>query len=566
LCTDAPCAGTADIAPVFGLSKDSIVGDIKSGNIAGAASQGWSVAKHVAGDVMPYLWCDNALNDDHIQDYYDRRPQDKTVGDGGNAEEACAPTGGDPHFFTFDLFNYTFNGIGDYYHVYHPDFKILIRMQPFNNGSVITRWGLDINEESSATLNRSVSAVVYSLEVSIDEQWNMLAVHMNGKLMLFSADMYNVKMSVGDISIQYSPFHIVIRCAFGVFAEIWMRNLNNNELLFLEFTVDVAATHRNLVSGLVGNYDENDANDLQARDGSILPDTSRMEEIHYDFGLTWLLTEADNNIFHSPFVSTVHPLNYTPLFGFDNVDPALLEVAAARCGDEFSCIFDVVATEVLDIANTTLEFVNFTKTATENIKLLYNITEVVTPAPTLMGCSLAERMNVYVLVDTNCNVTSTECFEQQAFISDLMQRIRSTDQSGDAQQLFGYIEYGNGANHVFSLHDYVDSNFDFMALASEVANIEDCNDLEGDINNPYYGLQVAASELQSIDNNHTNVVLIVSGCAPTSESLHLCSMKTFFDERDIKMFVINLDNADSYQCLVDDIDNDLINIDEYRPS
>ena len=37
--------------------------------------------------------------------------------------------------------------------------------------------------------------------------------------------------------------------------------------------------------GLLGNYDDDDTNDLQTPTGDVLPDDSTLETIHNDFGL-----------------------------------------------------------------------------------------------------------------------------------------------------------------------------------------------------------------------------------------------------------------------------------------
>ena len=87
-----------------------------------------------------------------------------------------------------------------------------------------------------------------------------------------------------------------------------------------------------------------------------------MKEIHYDFGMSWLLMENDLNIFNNQSV-VVDPFSFVPLFGFDDVDvnSTLFQMANEQCEGEFSCIYDVIVTEVIEIANVTLEFVEFVK-------------------------------------------------------------------------------------------------------------------------------------------------------------------------------------------------------------
>eukprot|EP01083_Nonionella_stella_P031009 84972_1 len=540
LCTEPPCAGTVDLSPV---------------------SQG--VVKHFIVDVFPYILCRLSGN---IDDYYARRPFDPTRnnnnGNQGRAAEACAPAGGDPHFVTFDLFNYTFNGIGDYYYLYHDNFKILVRMESFNNGSVMTKFGLYV-ESTSTTFNRSATAIVNKLEVSIDDegQWQRLNVYMNGEIMLFTEDMHGMDIYIGDVAVNYNNTHnVIIRTHFGIFIEVWLRVVDDS-LHFIEFTVDIDAGYKEQVTGLIGNYDDNDANDLQCRNGTILGDESTLQDIHYIFGLSWLLNEHDHNIFHNAFTSMMNPFDYKPLFGFADVDTQLLELAQETCGEVFECIFDVVATETVQIANTTLGFIDFVEKSVETIRTMYNVTEITiqtTPTPTFAGCDTSEPMNVYVLVDTNCNMTETECMEQDTFISSILQKVTT---ESDVDQLFGYIEYGNGAHELLSLYEYQSANESVTSWIDEATR---CN-ADGWVNDPYYALQLASNGFTAVDNDYNNIILIISGCAPNVDQEHTCSSKQDFDDENTAIFVVNYRNSDSYSCLmdIDDVDQRMINVHDY---
>eukprot|EP01083_Nonionella_stella_P269928 913637_1 len=542
LCREHPCAGRPDLSPLSnGIVKNFIV------------------------DVYPYVLCRVGGDLDRYFDRMDRRGGsggssggDQEGGDDGEggAPEACAPAGGDPHFVTFDLFNYTFNGIGDYYYLYHTDFKILVRMQSFNNGSVITKLGLQIGAASS-TFNRSTTATVSTLEVSLHDVDKQLNVYMNGEVMLFTTDMHDISIRIGDISLHYMPSQVIIRTHFGIFIQIWLRAVDV-QLQFLDFTVDIESHFKQQVTGLIGNYDDDDSNDLQCRNGTVLLDTSTLEDIHYQFGLSWLLNDEDHNIFHNAFITTIDPINYKPLFGFDDVDDDLLRIAHEACGDVFECIYDVVATEVVQMANTTLEWVAFAEVAAETIKTRYNITERVTPTPTFAGCDVSESMNLYFLVDVNCQITQTQCIEQQRFISTLWEKILSTENGNE--QLFGYIEYGNGANELFSLNDYQNANESMVSILKEMGT---CNSLEGMVNHPYYALQLAMNGFTRVNNSYNNVILMVSGCAPNLDEAHTCTLKPTFDDGNIGIFVINYRNNDSYSCLVSDMDHHMINMNSY---
>eukprot|EP01084_Bolivina_argentea_P002759 5113_1 len=424
----------------------------------------------------------------------------------------------------------------------------------------MTKLGLEIDSHSSSlTFNRSNNAVINTLEVSINRDSKILNVYMNDEIMLFTSNVYGVNINIGDISINYNELNVIIRCQFGLFIQIWLRNIDA-KLQFIEYTVDVDAKYQNEVTGLVGNYDTDDSNDLQARNGTILTYMSTMEQIHYNFGLSWLLNNNDNNIFHDEFISEIDPFEYKPLFGFDDIDDALFQIATEKCGNEFECLYDVVATQVVAIANTTLKFVEFTHEVEETMKIIYNITEIITPSPTLEGCIVAESMNLYLLVNTNCNLINSQCIDQQVFISTLLEKIKSNDKN--IEQLFGYIEYGNGANQIFSVRDEL--NNDFPSILQTIRQMKDCHNLNGAINHPYFAIQTAINDFKNISNNHNNIILMISACAPNLETTHSCSLKETFDDENIKLFVINNNNDDSYQCLVKDINNQIVNINDYN--
>eukprot|EP01084_Bolivina_argentea_P231358 390188_1 len=587
LCTTGTCAGSPQLAPLFGVSRWNAINDIITGNFVGAANQGWKYIQYYFADELPKQWCKAAdwelplpdlipdflateirnaipfnLGNDvipwtGIEDYHDRRPPNK--GGAGSAPEACGLTGGDPHLCTLDLYCYTLNCIGDYYYLYHENFKILVRMEQFNNGSIITQFGLDIDVNSTSTFNRSTSGIIASLEVSIDQDKKIFNVYMNGEIMLFSSDMYGINIVIGDVSIRYNEINVLIRCQFGVFIELWLRQVTD-KLYFIEYTVDLDAQYQHVVSGLIGNYDDDDSNDLQSRNGTILPHNSTIKDIHYNFGLSWSLNATDNNIFHSPFQSAIHPLQFIPIFEFGLVDDAIYQNASEICGGIFSCIFDIIATEVDEIANTTLKFVQFVEETVETNKILYNITDLVTPSPTLSGCNALESMNLQILVDSNCNITGAECIEQQLFISQLLETIKSTNT--EIEQLFGYIKYGNGLKELFSLHDQLNNNF--INIIKAVREITNCNDLSGILNNPYFALQIAIQRFEEINNDKNNIILIISGCKPNLEMEHICSMKNEFQGRNIQVFVINHNNNGNYECLVNDIQSDISNITRFN--
>eukprot|EP01083_Nonionella_stella_P139941 428041_1 len=536
ICLDINCGGTLDIAPAIGSRWH-------------LWKLPFSYRAHYFADSRPFGWCKEA---GMVEEYNDRRPTFQEV-DQRDTRTALGLGGGDPHFITLDGFNYTFNPIGDYYYLFHENFNIILRMEPVNNGSVITAFGLRVKDNNATdALNRSEAAIIDTLEVTANATDDRIDIYMNGRRMLWTEDMFGTAINIGDISIYYTSKNVIIRCDFGVFIEIWMRNLENT-LYLLEYTVDLDDQYLNQTQGLSGTYDNDASNDLEARNGTIVPSNSSMRTIHYDFGLTWLVDDMNDNIFHSPLNTDIHPMQWIPIFDFDDVNPVLLQKGTEKCGQEFTCLIDWLSTGIDEITNTTLNFVEHVQKVEESIKLIYNISEKVTPSPTLPGCRISEAMNVYFVVDANCNMTEYECNQQLVFISQLLQRIQSTND--DVDQTFGYIEYGNGANEVFAL-----DNGNSMRMLQTIRQRTECNTLHGLMNHPYAALQIALQRFEDIKNGNNNIILLVSGCAATFDTQHMCTLKSEFEAKNVQLLVMKTHNNTDYECLINDIQYDIVNV------
>jgi hypothetical protein len=113
------------------------------------------------------------------------------------------------------------------------------------------------------------------------------------------------------------------------------------------------------VQGLLGTYNGDVSDDLLPQFGDRpLPPDSSMEDIHNEFGVTWIVDSATKSLFvYQPehnWDSFYDPY-FVPSFEPNFSDPTLESKANEICGDDSSCLFDIAATGNIDVGISTLE-------------------------------------------------------------------------------------------------------------------------------------------------------------------------------------------------------------------
>ncbi|XP_078325655.1 protein mesh-like [Crassostrea virginica] len=122
--------------------------------------------------------------------------------------------------------------------------------------------------------------------------------------------------------------------------------------------------------GLLGNFDENQDNELRIPSGEMLLQNSTLEEIYDGFGTIWRLTENISLFSYEPGKSynDYQKLSFRPTFGLpSNPSPEVEEL----CGTDQECAFDYIVTASSNFAAETLyiaEIFNNSVEATNEIK------------------------------------------------------------------------------------------------------------------------------------------------------------------------------------------------------
>jgi hypothetical protein len=106
--------------------------------------------------------------------------------------------------------------------------------------------------------------------------------------------------------------------------------------------------------GLLGFFDKDPSNDLMAPDGTFVPSTSSLQDIHTNFGLMWMISPEESLFEYDEGESyfTYCMPDFIPTFEVPNIEE-LPEDVVLTCGSSTACLFDYVATGSITLANQT---------------------------------------------------------------------------------------------------------------------------------------------------------------------------------------------------------------------
>ena len=113
----------------------------------------------------------------------------------------------------------------------------------------------------------------------------------------------------------------------------------------LTYTVAASEENRNTPRGLLGNFNGNPNDDFITPDGTQIPISSDLRIIHYQFGMTWKVSQSESLFTYPP--GRNHSSFQNPSFvpSFDMPSPNDVSPdARAMCGNSKICLFDVKST------------------------------------------------------------------------------------------------------------------------------------------------------------------------------------------------------------------------------
>ncbi|XP_078604865.1 sushi domain-containing protein 2-like [Branchiostoma floridae x Branchiostoma japonicum] len=200
-------------------------------------------------------------------------------------------TFGDPHFITLDGVSYTFNGAGEF---------LLLDV---NNGEF---------------------RVQARMEQLVDDGFMVTAETVTEARISFN-----------------SGIGVAVRAV--------------EDMLSVSITLPLYA--RGNTAGLLGKWNGDPTDDLTRPDGVLIqPYSSSMQDIHYQFGLLWMINEEDSLFTYGPGESynSFSDVGFTPSFEAPSSTPEFQAAAEEVCGDNQACLFDVLITGRLSVANVSI--------------------------------------------------------------------------------------------------------------------------------------------------------------------------------------------------------------------
>ncbi|PIK35674.1 putative sushi domain-containing protein 2, partial [Apostichopus japonicus] len=323
---------------------------------------------HAKADLIPYFHC--CLLAGNCMKYLHRRP---TADCYDYDTPKTAALFGDPHFFTFDGSNFTFNGKGDYTLLRHEkdsNFHLYGRLEvikasyppPYNSVGDIGGTGLTtvvMTERGATAISVMISDVTgidiqrgkYDDSAGTVSEWS--PVDFKDQTWL---DFDDVGVSINHVE-GYSRITSVTVIFRGSRIGVNItRGLNDNSFLAVSPILPPELMRDNTLSGLFGNWNNDTKDDLQNENGYPLDLMDADEEDIFQYASTW--KTPSTTIFRTPY-----PENYKNDSSYTAVlippNPSELtsseqQILTQKCADNGPCRFDYLVTRDRGLAEDTM--------------------------------------------------------------------------------------------------------------------------------------------------------------------------------------------------------------------
>ncbi|XP_025111782.1 sushi domain-containing protein 2-like isoform X2 [Pomacea canaliculata] len=304
-------------------------------------------------DVVPFLHCcEYGTSRSHCEGF--RRVR-APVSCQDYIPPVAAQAAGDPHLVTLDNLSYTFNGEGDFVLLQDISGRIVVHVQASRaqdtegntqNATVFTAVAMAVDNETDVVEIRKdqedfVLVRVNRQEVDITDprtEFRGITIYKNG------TDNDTVELTVVMDTVGISVLVSVTEDLLNIMVLVSSRELQGK------------------LRGLLGNNNNNKSDDFMARNGDIISASSSMREIHFLFGMTWLLNENETLLYHpdtSLLSSSSAPTlrnEFVPVFINSLSNDTYRNGTEELCQGNIQCIYDYQLTGKESIAESTKQF------------------------------------------------------------------------------------------------------------------------------------------------------------------------------------------------------------------
>ncbi|XP_070175802.1 sushi domain-containing protein 2-like [Littorina saxatilis] len=307
---------------------------------------------YLTEDVASYLHCCEYASNSSLCVQF--RQQRAPVSCQGYKPPAAAQAAGDPHIVTLDGVNYTFNGEGDFILLQDVSGNIRVHVTAkravdvdgkLGNATVFTAVAMSVVNETDVveirqTNNGGVAVLINQTQVDFtDTQMERRGMTIYRNETGNNTVEFTVVMDTAGISVLVSA---------------------TPELLNIMVLVGSSELKGNL-TGLLGNYNGEKDDDFQSRSGDPVPITANMSDVHYRFGMTWMLPANETLLYHQTAFQDATPesapvVDYVPIFFDSLTDEQLRNGTVELCQGNLQCIFDFQLTGKESIGASTRKF------------------------------------------------------------------------------------------------------------------------------------------------------------------------------------------------------------------
>ncbi|XP_058137074.1 sushi domain-containing protein 2 [Dasypus novemcinctus] len=255
---------------------------------------------------------------------------------------------GDPHFITFDNASYSFNGRGEYVllEAALTNLTVQARAEPGTMANGTQARGTRL---TAVAVQEGASDV---LEVRLAGGAEGLEVLLNQESLSFTEQSW---MDLTGMFLSVSAGkNVSVMLSSGAGLEVSAQGPS------LSVAVLLPQKFLSHTRGLLGTLNGDPSDDFTLRDGRVLPAASSSRQL-FRFGADWVVrNESSLLTYDSPLLLNAflfgpkHDPSFEPLFPEEAaLGPGSAGAAAALCGDDLFCSFDVAATGNLSVGSAT---------------------------------------------------------------------------------------------------------------------------------------------------------------------------------------------------------------------